>query len=341
MSEKRYQVFISSTYTDLAAERSALVQALPTLGCLPVGMDVHPAGGTAWNAIKKLIDDCDYYILLLGSRYGSLSPSGVGYTHMEYVYASTKQKPILVLLHEAPETRPLAFQERTPEGKLKFNDFRQLLLKGFVGRWSNEKDLDAALRQYMPQLIKSRPMPGWVKSDQASTPELEKEYQALKLRVAELEQEREILLNKQVLSQGALSHGQDMFDLSYRCKAYALGNCEDVSIKSQLSWNDLFASFAPYLNQLQTEEFILGKINERVQEIALADVQKTRPKAHAVTDVKVAPLTINTITIQFRTLGLMRRQPKPGDSKPCWQLTALGEQHLASLLAVRKPSRTA
>jgi hypothetical protein len=336
VTEKRYQVFISSTYTDLIEERSVLTQMLPSLGCLPVGMDVHPAGGMALTTIKKMIDDCDYYVVLLGSRYGSLSASGVSFTHVEYVYASTKQKPILVLMHDAPETRPSAFQERTAEGKLKFNDFRNMLMKGMTARWSDIKDLEAAIRQYVPVLIKTKPTPGWVKATQLSNPDQERELTILRQRLQELEMERDELLNRQVQAQGALAQGQDLFEVSYRCKAYALGNCEDVSLKSFLTWNDIFASFAPYLNQLQTEEFMLAKINERVQATALVDAQKLRAKAHAVTDVQLAPFTFNTIKVQFRTLGLVRRVPKPGDNRQWWQLTSAGEHHLTSLMVVRK-----
>ena len=33
-----------------------------------------------WNLIKELIDDCDYYILIVGGRYGSLNKEGISYT---------------------------------------------------------------------------------------------------------------------------------------------------------------------------------------------------------------------------------------------------------------------
>ena len=29
--------------------------------------------------IKKMLDDCDYYILILGGRYGSLDSDGIGF----------------------------------------------------------------------------------------------------------------------------------------------------------------------------------------------------------------------------------------------------------------------
>ena len=190
MSEKRYQVFVSATYSDLQSERRLLTQVLPSLGCMPCGLDLNPSGISAWTAIKKLIDESDYYILLVGSRYGSLSPSGVSYTHMEYVYAATKQKPILVLLHDSPETRPVELQEQTPEGRLKLRDFRQLLQRGLTASWSDERSLEMALRQQLPELVRSRPMPGWVRANQVSNPQLERENDALKQRLAELEREQ-------------------------------------------------------------------------------------------------------------------------------------------------------
>lgn len=336
VSEKRYQVFVSSTYSDLQAERRLLTHVLPSMGCLPVGLELNPSAVSAWTSIKKLIDESDYYILLLGSRYGSLSPSGVSFTHMEYVYATTKQKPILVVMHEAPETRPAELHEATPEGRLKFKDFRQLLQRGMTVGWTDERSLEMAIRQYMPQLIQSRPMPGWVRANQVSNPQLERENQMLKQRLAELEEERDQWLGKGVGNQAALAQGQELFEVSYRCKAYAAGNCEDVAVRSQLSWNALFLSFAPYLSQLQHEDFIAAKIAERVQEVALKDVQATRPKTHAITDITLAPLCFNTIKVQFRTLGLIRRVPRSDDARAWWQLTTLGEQHMTSLMAVRK-----
>lgn len=335
MSDKRYQVFISATYADLQEERAVLTQVLPTIGCMPCGLDLNPVGAAAWTSIKKLIDESDYYVLLLGSRYGSLSPSGISYTHMEYVYASTKQKPILVLMHDSPDTRAMAFQEKTPEGRRQFSDFRQLLAKGLVAGWSEPRSLEAAVRRYLPQLIKSKPAVGWVRATSLGSPEQAREIDRLKQRVTELEQEREQVLVQQAANLGALAQGNDLFELQYRCKAYAAGNCEDVTVRSKLSWNSIFASFGPHLSQPQHEDFMAARIAERLQEVALKDIQVTRPKAHAVTDISVAPLCFNTIKLQFRTLGLIRRVPRE-DARTWWQLTASGEQQLTSLMAVRR-----
>lgn len=71
--DKKYQVFVSSTYIDLVEERQEVMQALLELDCIPIGMELFPAADEEqWSLIKRLIDDCDYYILIVGGRYGSV-----------------------------------------------------------------------------------------------------------------------------------------------------------------------------------------------------------------------------------------------------------------------------
>jgi hypothetical protein len=41
--EKRYQVFVSSTFSDLQEERQEIIQALLELKCIPAGMELFPA----------------------------------------------------------------------------------------------------------------------------------------------------------------------------------------------------------------------------------------------------------------------------------------------------------
>ena len=343
MSDKRYQVFVSATYTDLREERSALLQALPALGCLPATVEAHTQSLSTMVNIRKRIDDSDYYILLVGSRYGSLMPSGVSYTHMEYVYAATKQKPILVLMHETPETRPLELQEQNIEGKLKFSDFRKVLQRerDNIIYWRDSRDLVSTLHNAIPALIRKHPTAGWVRVGQSSgaNPQLEKENETLKKRVQELEQEREKWLSSTASSTENLAKGEELFDIQYRCKAYAGGNCQDVMAKTRLSWNELLVSFGPYLLQPQTEELMVAKINERLQKGALAEVQADYPKTHAVVDIQMTPLCFNTVKMQFRTLGLVQKVTRDNDQRLWWQLSAIGERTLANVMSVRRPGR--
>jgi hypothetical protein len=340
VTDKRYQVFISATYLDLREERGVLSQALPTLGCLPTTVEAHSQSLSTMVSIRRRIDESDYFILLVGSRYGSLMPSGVSYTHMEYVYAATKQKPIIILMHESPETRAADLQEQQVEGKLKFSDFRKVLMReqpNNIFYWRDSIDLANVLRNAIPALIRRHPSLGWVRvGNSAGSAELEKQCAALKKRVQELEQEREKWLASTAINTENLSKGEDILEVSYRCKAYAGGNCQDVNIKTSLSWNELLVSFGSHLLQPQTEDFMAAKMNERLQRNALQEVQREYPKTHAVVEVQITPICFNTVKMQFRTLGIIQKANRDNDQRIWWQLTALGERNLSNVMSVRR-----
>jgi len=99
--KKKYQVFISSTYADLKEERMAVTQCLLDNDCIPVGMEQFPASGMSqMEYIKKMLDDCDYYILILAGRYGTLDKDGIGFTEKEFDYACQKNIPIMSFVFE-------------------------------------------------------------------------------------------------------------------------------------------------------------------------------------------------------------------------------------------------
>lgn len=48
--ERRFQVFVSSTYLDLREARGEVMQALLELDCMPAGMELFPAANDdQWN----------------------------------------------------------------------------------------------------------------------------------------------------------------------------------------------------------------------------------------------------------------------------------------------------
>jgi len=113
--DKRYQIFVSSTYADLKEERRAVIQAVIELGCLPAGMELFPAADEEQlEFIKKVIDDCDYYLLIIGGRYGSITADGISYTEQEYDYAVSRGLKVIALLHENPDEIPFGKSEQNP-----------------------------------------------------------------------------------------------------------------------------------------------------------------------------------------------------------------------------------
>lgn len=101
--KRKFSIFISSTYEDLKEERQALVGVALENNYIPVGMEqFHAAPTSQWNVITKMIDECDFYLLVIGGRYGSIDEEvGISYTEKEYNYAKAKGLPVLVLIKES------------------------------------------------------------------------------------------------------------------------------------------------------------------------------------------------------------------------------------------------
>ncbi len=95
--DRRYQIFISSTYKDLIEERQKVTQAILKLYHFPIGMEMfHADNEEQWIQIKNTIDMSDYYILIVGRYCGTMiEEEGISYTEKEYNYAISKEIPVL------------------------------------------------------------------------------------------------------------------------------------------------------------------------------------------------------------------------------------------------------
>ena len=164
--DKRYQVFISSTYADLLEERKKVIQALLELEYIPAGMELFPsASEDQWTVIKKVIDDCDYYMVIIAGRYGSIGPNGKSYTEMEYRYALNAGKPIIGFLHRKPGDLAASRCEPSEDGKAKLNNFRALVQEKLCRFWDSPADLVNQVSSSLIMLTKRNPGIGWVRSD--------------------------------------------------------------------------------------------------------------------------------------------------------------------------------
>jgi hypothetical protein len=166
--EKRFQVFVSSTYEDLREERQEVIQALLELDCIPSGMELFPAAtDDQWSIIKKVIDDCDYYIVLVAGRYGSIGKENKSYTQMEYEYAVEVQKPLLGFIHQAPSEIAAAKTESTEAGRTLLDTFRSLVKQRPVKTFRTPSELGSVVSRSIVKLMNSHPASGWIRADEA------------------------------------------------------------------------------------------------------------------------------------------------------------------------------
>ena len=189
--DKRYQVFISSTFQDLEGARQEVSQALLRADCFPAGMELFPAADEeTFKFIKEIIRQSDYYLIISAGRYGSVhSKTGLSYTEMEYDYAVEIGKPVIRLLHKDPFNKLMGDKiEQTDEGREKLNRFRQKLSKGIlVNFWEHPKDLGQLVVFGLMDCRKRKPAVGWVRADGLASQEAEAMIHKQARMIAELE----------------------------------------------------------------------------------------------------------------------------------------------------------
>ena len=93
------QVFISSVVSGMQEFREAAATGARTLGHEVKRSEDFPASpATPQQACLAGVRWADVVILLLGSRYGQVQPSGLSATHEEYEEAKERH-PVLCLLY--------------------------------------------------------------------------------------------------------------------------------------------------------------------------------------------------------------------------------------------------
>ena len=190
--EKKYQVFISSTFKDLKTARLKVRDAVLSMYHFPVGMEMFGAlDEDQWEVIKRDIDASDYYVLIIGKMFGSEVPGeGISYTQKEFRYASDQGIPVLAFLMKDDVNVAKSFQETDIERIKKLRSFRREVETGrTVSYWSNANELAGQVISSLTRQIIRKQRPGWVRASEFNIEKSHAELLELTEKVRELEGE--------------------------------------------------------------------------------------------------------------------------------------------------------
>lgn len=342
--DKRYQVFVSSTFRDLEEERQEVMHALLELDCLPAGMELFPAANDSqWDLIKKVIDDSDYYILIIGGRYGSIGPEGYSYTEMEYRYALSVDKPTIAFLHRDPGNIVASKSEDTEEGRRKLADFRAVVEKKLCKHWTSPQDLGSVVSRSLIQLIKSNPAVGWVRASEVADRETTAELLRLRRQIDEMEEELKSARTTAPKGTEAFAQGEEALTIDYGYTA-RLPGFTDRQFKDELAitWDDIFAFTAPIMIDEADENSIKDALNDQIRAITLSKLERRDDlKGSRIINFRINEDDFHTIKIQLRALGLIVKSQKQRSVKNTgtyWTLTPYGDEVMTRLRAI--PARS-
>lgn len=182
--DKRYQIFVSSTYEDLKNERAKVMETILNFDCFPAGMERFPAMSVkTFEYIKKIIDDSDYFLLIIGGRYGSVDKSsGISWTEQEFDYAVSKGIPIMVFNHKDFTTLPGYKIEQQVKNRKKLVAFKKKVSEGkLINFWTNADDLALAVAKSLPKVFEQHPQTGWVKANTVVSSDSPEDIKSIKV----------------------------------------------------------------------------------------------------------------------------------------------------------------
>lgn len=265
---KRYQVFISSTFSDLKDAREKVLKILLSIDCIPSGMEFFPASDDEqFEFIKRIIDDCDYYLLIVGGRYGSVASDGISYTQKEYEYAISKGIPVIAFLRSSIDKLPVCDTDGNDEKRAKLERFREEVAQGRMIRfWDTEDELASQVAVSLPQAFKLHPAAGWVRGGTGASEETLLKLLDANHRIAELEDQ---IRSLQTRSNGTLSPLSEqlsldeevtlhtMFELNYQDSDF----WDTEYVEHAVSLRELYDEFAPSIISPMHETELRGLIN--------------------------------------------------------------------------------
>ena len=339
--EKRYQVFVSSTYADLKEERRKVIQTLMEMDCIPSGMEIFPAlDEEQWEFIKKIIADCDYYILIIGGRYGLISSEGISYTEKEYDYAVSLGIKVLAFLHRNPGDLPMKNSELDPVARGKLELFRQRVSHGrLVKFWNKAEELPSLVGISLSKTISTFPAIGWVRANTITHNEVINEAQNIHKR--KNEPEKDFGLSGSQKDSSGIYNLADLDDyITITGNFWAKPkrgnyNSRPQNIKyvweNKISWGDLFALIAPYLLEHPNDARVKEELKKSIFE-KTGNVGSTVSINHQI---------FQTIKVQLVALGLVETsysQTTTGSMALFWALTTKGQEQLFRFRTIKKES---
>jgi len=346
--DKRYQVFISSTFRDLQEERQAVLRAVLELDHMPAGMELFPAADDdAWQLIKDVIDGSDYYALIIGGRYGSLDDAGISYTEKEYDYAVSSKKPVIPLLHANPDNLPREKTETDEKAWAKLNEFRSKVEKRHTCvYWSSAEELKARVILGLTAAIKRTPAVGWIRADQVPSGATLSDILMLRKRVEELEGELESERRSPPSGTEDLYQGDDVFEINLTFDARPPGARPPYSTDDgytatlEPSWNAIFAAVAPKLINEASDDDLRTALREYFTQKTQNDFGDTDDlKGKILRKFSFRSAEFDTCIVQLRALGLLtesRRKRSVHDTRTYWALTPFGDGQMVLLRALRR-----
>jgi hypothetical protein len=325
--DKVYQVFVSSTFADLKEERQEVSNTLAKAGYIAAGMELFPATDQQQlEYIQRVIDRCDYYVVIIGARYGSLAEDGKSYTEKEFDYARSKGIPVLAFLHEDPRSLPIFKTDEDSDKAALLDSFKGRLKTGrIVQFWKDTNDLCTKVVIAVINAVNLKPGIGWVRGDQAFDPLILQDMERLRIENSQLRDRLARLQSEEPDS--------DWLGVDDPIHLVAAGPGEEpLHIDAKIG--DIFIEIYNSLLSHDAEMHLRHVVADVALRLAGREFRSPIGSPYIVDE------DMSKLRNQLEALGLVRpisvKLNSSGSSVIAWSATDKGRRYAVSRLALRK-----
>ena len=310
-----YQVLVCSNYDELSVERQQICVELANMDCIATGFPFSAQSNVElYKANLKMLEQADYVIFIIGSQYGCLSPSGVGYVHQIFAQANARGLPIASLIYEG--------EHRSSGDSVDFTrlqGFKGQLHQSYWRAWRSSAELVQFSCQIVESLIEEYPSVGWSRGAPTDSSS----------EVVRLQRELQALEHELSLSHAGEGHSSEIRvqELNFSCQMFSQGNTHKIDDRVILDTQRLFLLFAPALTSAPTEARLYRAFCDKILEAVRPALQKKYPQGHAFLNLKARVDNFDELKVRYLADGLARED----DGR--WKLTAAGNRKMMRLMA--------
>ncbi len=149
------------------------MDAIQRLNHFPVGMEQFSADDDEqWQIIRETLEQTDYYICIIGHRYGSLSSDGRSFTEKEWDFAKELGIPIMSFVRERNTATTPNERESDPAQIRRLEQFIQKVTTDkMVDFWTDSNDLNQKAVTALFKAFSRKPRLGWMRSESGQVAE--------------------------------------------------------------------------------------------------------------------------------------------------------------------------
>lgn len=325
--ERRYQIFVSSTFNDLKEERAIVTEAILEMNQMPYGMEVFPAANESqWEWIKRTIEESDYYIVIVGGKYGSINKkTGISYTEMEYRYAEEVGVPTIAFLVDESVDLARSKIETDPVRAEKLKAFRDYIESQKMRKsYTTKEDLKAKVITSLISLIRQSPREGWIRTKSL------KNYTSND-EVIQLMKENEELKSR-LYNEYNLIDGEDIITINYQLSTLKVV-LDNFSEKREinLTIEEIFLLYSSFLYDNVCELWDFKEITETYIFNSISSKEIPKKINRQTLEVIVADEELNKILIQLEAIDYITLA-----RTHTWKLTEKGRKKYILTKAIKK-----